>query len=69
MGMDKQMDKQMDKKYYSIFRDKLSLPDGSLDCHQRMPEALDIILATLGYVTQEAKAFALQRNTSVTKGF
>ncbi len=28
---------------------------------------MDMILATLGYVTQEAKAWALQRNTSVTK--
>ncbi len=36
-------------------------------CHQRMPKAMDMILATLGYVTQEAKAMALQRNTSVTK--
>jgi hypothetical protein len=28
---------------------------------------MDMILAILGYVTQEAKALALQRNTSVTK--
>jgi hypothetical protein len=27
-----------------------------------------MILANLGYVTQEAKALALQRNTSMTKG-
>jgi hypothetical protein len=33
-----------------------------------MPEAMDMILATLAYVTQEAKAWALQRITSVTKG-
>jgi hypothetical protein len=36
-------------------------------CHQRMPEAMDMILAILGYVTQEAKALALQRNTSMSK--
>jgi hypothetical protein len=29
---------------------------------------MDMILAILGYVTQEAKALALQRITSVTKG-
>jgi hypothetical protein len=28
---------------------------------------MDMILAILGYVTQEAKALALQRNTSMTK--
>jgi hypothetical protein len=33
-----------------------------------MPEAMDMILAILGYVMQEAKALALQRKTSVTKG-
>jgi hypothetical protein len=32
-----------------------------------MPEAMDMILAILGYVTQEAKALALQKNTSMTK--
>ncbi len=37
-------------------------------CQQRTPEAMDMILAILGYVTQEAKALALQRKTSVTKG-
>jgi hypothetical protein len=37
-------------------------------CHQRTPEAMDMILAILGYVTQEAKALALQRITSMTKG-
>jgi hypothetical protein len=31
MGTDKQTDKLMDK-YYSILRDKLSLPDGSSVC-------------------------------------
>ncbi len=36
-------------------------------CHQRTPEATDMILAILGYVSQEAKVLALQRNTSVTK--
>ena len=34
-------------------------------CHQRMPEAVDMILAILGCVTQEAKALALQSKTSV----
>jgi hypothetical protein len=29
---------------------------------------MDMILAILGYVTQEAKELALQRNTSMTKG-
>ncbi len=28
---------------------------------------MDMILAILGYVTQEAKALALQKNTSMTK--
>jgi hypothetical protein len=32
-----------------------------------MPAAMDMILAILGYVTQEAKALALQKNTSVTR--
>jgi hypothetical protein len=32
-----------------------------------MPEAMDMILAILGYVTQEAKGLTLQRNTSMTK--
>ncbi len=32
-----------------------------------MPEAMDMILAILGYVTQEAKALALQKNASVTR--
>jgi hypothetical protein len=29
-------------------------------CHQKMPEAMDVILAILGYVMQEAKELALQ---------
>ncbi len=29
---------------------------------------MDMILAILGYVMQEAKALALQWNTSITKG-
>jgi hypothetical protein len=29
---------------------------------------MGMILAILGYVTQEAKVLALQRNTSMTKG-
>jgi hypothetical protein len=33
----------------------------------RMPEAMDMILAILDYVTQEAKALALQKNTIMTK--
>ena len=33
----------------------------------RMPEARDMIQAILGYVMQEAKALALQKNTGVTK--
>jgi hypothetical protein len=33
----------------------------------RTPEAMDIILAIIGYVMQEAKALALQKNISVTK--
>jgi hypothetical protein len=33
----------------------------------RTPEAIDMILAILGYVTQEAKALALQKNTRVTE--
>ncbi len=37
-------------------------------CHQRTPEVMGMILAILGYVTQEAKVLALQRNTSMTKG-
>ncbi len=37
-------------------------------CHQRTLEAMDMILAILDYVMQEAKVLALQRNTSVTKG-
>ncbi len=32
-----------------------------------MPVAMDMILAILCYVMQEAKALALQKNTSVTK--
>jgi hypothetical protein len=31
-----------------------------------MPEAMDMILAILGYATQKAKALALQSKTSVT---
>ncbi len=33
----------------------------------RTPEAMNMILLILGYVTQEANALALQRNASVTK--
>ena len=33
----------------------------------RTPEAMEMILAILGYVMQEAKTLALQKNTSMTK--
>ena len=33
----------------------------------RMPVAMDMILAILGYVMQVAKALALQKYTSMTK--
>ena len=37
-------------------------------CHQKTPEAMDMIVAILGYVMQKAKALALQSKTSMTNG-